>query len=133
MNTSLDYCVSCGQEHSYMSGNCDKCGGNTFRAANIVPFNDVCKEVALTSFRNTERVYWSPKNPEGGGFNSYVLQRSPRGGWMHRGEQVKLFSVNGMGEVRWEVHPRNYTYGGSGNSFGGEGAVEYFGLTAIDE
>jgi len=31
LRDELDLCASCGQEHSYMSGPCEHCGGNRFR------------------------------------------------------------------------------------------------------
>lgn len=65
-----------------------------------------------------EDVFWSKQG------SSYVLvEPSQRGGtWIHpvHGE-VNLVSINGMGEIRWDVMPWSY----------GEDleAVEYFGLT----
>jgi hypothetical protein len=56
-------------------------------------------DVALTSMRTTQDVYWSPRwegsGGARGGCNSYVLARKDDG--------VGLYSVNGIGEVRWEV------------------------------
>lgn len=62
-------------------------------------------DVKLYEVRTTRDVFWSP------GCNSYILCELPQG---HTGrtsfrlpndQPVKLYSINGAGEVRWEVEP----------------------------
>ena len=87
-------------------------------------------DIALQSHSNPGRdqVYWSPRGiVDGrGGFNSFVLVEDERGVWRApNGERVALLSINGIGEVRWDVTCHGIHYG--------EGAVAHFGLTPWDE
>ena len=77
-------------------------------------------DVGLTSMRTTPDIFWSDRG------NSFVTVRPEpdmRGEWIQPdGSRVDLLSINGMGEVRWQV----FTWGADL----GEGAVEHFGLSS---
>ena len=64
-------------------------------------------DVALNSIRTTLDVYWSPPwdAPHGGhgGCNSYVMAESDMGEYAINNKKCSLYSINGMGEVRWSV------------------------------
>jgi len=74
---------------------------------------------------NSNRIYWS-KN-----YNSYVMvvpKDGDQGEFWHETEgQVDLYSVNGAGEIRWNISARDAESLPSGG-FGGEGAAQAFGL-----
>jgi hypothetical protein len=42
-------------------------------------------------------IFWSARS------NSYVVAADPRGEYKVKGKPVSLFSINGIGEVRWPV------------------------------
>lgn len=77
--------------------------------ATVFKLGDRRVDVKLYSTETTRDVYWSPRGPDGhGGFNSYVLAECVR--WptaqptLRLGlARVHLYSINGAGEVRWEV------------------------------
>jgi len=80
----------------------------------------------VPTFMDNGRVYWSE------GFNSYVMvqpQGQPGQFWHETEGLVNLYSVNGHGEVRWEVTARSAENPYS--DWGGEGAAIAFGL--VDE
>lgn len=86
-------------------------------------------DIALHSHTNPGRdtVYWSPRGIHDGrgGFNSFCLVDNPDGPWRApSGERVSLYSINGIGEIRWDVTVHGIHYG--------EGAVEHFGLMPWD-
>lgn len=60
-------------------------------------------DIALKNSRSTEQVFWSDNG------NSFVIVDDADGDWqkMVDGEPVPcfLFSINGIGEIRWEVSP----------------------------
>jgi hypothetical protein len=61
-------------------------------------------DVKLYSERDPSDVWWSPRKPSGGGYNSYVIVHDPRGPFRSpKGDRVSLVSVNGHGEIRWDV------------------------------
>jgi hypothetical protein len=74
-------------------------------------------KLALTDTRDTEQVFWSPQH------NSYVVSHDPQGWWTKDGVPCSLFSVNGIGEIRWNVLSRE------GATNGDTDAIDYFGLT----
>ena len=80
---------------------------------------------AVPTFWDDGRVFWSEN------YNSYVLvipQDDEQGQFWHETEgQVNLYSVNGSGEVRWDVTAFNAENAPEGG-FGGEGAAQAFGL-----
>lgn len=92
---------------------------------------DKLSDVKLYDTVSSPWVYWSPRKPTGGGFNSYICLKSDRGDWYLNGERVQLLSVNGMGEVRWPVWVRDGLRWPD-ESMGGEGAVAYFGLKPVE-
>lgn len=92
---------------------------------------DGCKvNVTLSSMRTTPDVFWSPRwegcNGKGsmGGCNSYVLALVQN--------KVCLFSVNGCGEVRWEVtrHDIGMFLANEGESWWRQGLEGYEQLQA---
>ena len=64
-------------------------------------------DIALTSMRSNKQVFWSPRwEGEGGsagGCNSYVLLETEQGEFTVNGKKVELTSINGHGEIRWEI------------------------------
>lgn len=42
-------------------------------------------------------IFWSERS------NSYVVAADPRGEYKVKGKPVSLFSINGIGEIRWPV------------------------------
>ncbi len=84
-------------------------------------------DVALKSERNPgpDTVYWSPRKPTGGGYNSFVVVADERGPFVTSdGARVALISINGIGEIRWSVD-RSGSWA--------EGSIEHFALTAVPQ
>lgn len=90
-------------------------------------------DVALVSMTNPgpDVVFWSKRA------NSYVLvegngaapgmRDGSDGRWLLGGTRVHLVSINGIGEIRWEVEPGMLV--GAGEE--AEAAVKHFGLTEV--
>ncbi len=51
--------------------------------------------------RHDPPIFWSERS------NSYVLAADPRGDFTVKGKPVSLFSVNGIGEIRWQATRRD--------------------------
>lgn len=88
-------------------------------------------DVALRTMRTSPDVFWTERA------NSYVLVQDDdgRAPWMHNGTPVYCYSVNGIGEVRWNLTPRDvYEYEdlATPKQFPTDremmGVVEHFGL-----
>lgn len=81
--------------------------------------------IKLNSMDNTPQVYWTSTK------NSFVCAEVKDGAWLfHDGTPVDLYSVNGIGEIRWPVKPSNL----EGNIYSGGDdeemeVVKHFGLT----
>lgn len=63
------------------------------------------------------RVWWSDRH------NSYVMVPDEKGNFLFKGKKVQLLSINGIGEIRWNVE--KYDFGRDNEQ--GE-AIEAFGL-----
>ena len=100
------------------------------RDVNMFPFTNVREQCRLQDTQNRYWVYWSPSKPTGGGCNSYTLSLDGTGPWSYKGQPVRLLSVNGIGEVRWEVKVRDGLECPD-TGWGGEGAVKYFELVPL--
>lgn len=62
-------------------------------------------KIMLAWVKNTDRVFWSEP-----GCNSFVCVRDFEGNYVTRqGDSCFLVSVNGIGELRWDVRPSHPT------------------------
>jgi hypothetical protein len=92
-------------------------------------------DVSLNNMRNADNIYWDTSFCETGGpgdkgfkrCNSYALVDNDEGPWMREGRRYDCLSINGMGEIRWEVRPYYYE-GGLTDHEHEEAVVTYFGL-----
>jgi hypothetical protein len=105
-------------------------------------------DVKLTHMGTTRDVFWSPRIPTGGGCNSYVLCEPLLGGTsavfrLPGGAPVQLFSVNGIGEIRWGIEPHRvydtvahldagHDWAKTGEDYESLLAARHFGLVFVD-
>jgi hypothetical protein len=76
-------------------------------------------DVRLISKHDPPGVFWSSKH------NSFVVVRDPGGGWVSPwGGRVSLYSINGIGEIRWPVWE-------SARDEESRAAVEFFDLDEL--
>jgi hypothetical protein len=110
---------------------CLACKGTGLaQAPRIFPLGGHGVDTKLAHMRTTPDVYWSPprEHPGGGrgGGNSYVLAEpsSLRPAWLSEGRPCALYSINGIGEIRWDIPPSQVSF--VDDAFG---AVAHFRLT----
>lgn len=90
--------------------------GGTFQRRFSYVYNGMCTR-RLNDAANHPDVFWSEQG------NSYVVVQNENAGWeTPQGYRCELLSINGMGELRWNVTSPN------GNTAGDLEAAKYFGL-----
>jgi hypothetical protein len=96
-------------------------------ARRTTPMGGYGVDIKLHHDRNNSQVYWSRR------YNSFVICEDERGTWLFNGTTpVALYSINGIGEIRWGITPleaKRTSSGGYYDADEGADAAEYFGLT----
>ena len=60
-------------------------------------------DYSIPAMGTNSAVFWSVKTDKTNGGNSYVLVENPEGTWVVEGVRCDIVSINGIGEVRWNV------------------------------
>jgi len=97
-------CAGCGTRKKLYGNSCVDCvrtggrhGNAPGRGVKVYSVSGHRVDVRLHSTRDPEGVFWSDRS------NSYVVATTPRGEYTLKGKPVALYSVNGIGEIRWDV------------------------------
>jgi len=95
-----------------------------------VNFGNHGVNIRLHSMKNTDQVFWSGMN------NSFVMVHTSEfndgkrsASWLHPFlGNVALFSINGIGEIRWDVHPMRRK---DSQALEDREAIDHFGLIPV--
>ena len=89
-------------------------------------------DIALHHMTSNDTVFWSTRK------NSFVLVEDDRGDFVVQGKRCTIYSINGRGEIRWDVRAHDLTIMSASwfkadNGDGNQEALTYFGAKLFVE